>query len=106
MTHQALLGFVTAVADSGLDLGDELWAARTPLFEAAISVAGCHAHFIDDERTRGGHLIDFEMHHGVAEICLGTDLALRLPLTAEFGAADLTPEDLQAQLHKAEHAQH
>lgn len=79
---------------------------RTPLFEAAISVAGCHAHFIDDERTRGGHLIDFEMHHGVAEICLGTDLALRLPLTAEFGAADLTPEDLQAQLHKAEHAQH
>ena len=54
----------------------------------------------------GSEITYFEMHHGVAEICLGTDLALRLPLTAEFGAADLTPEDLQAQLHKAEHAQH
>ena len=39
MTHQALLGFVTAVADSGLDLGDELWAARTPLFEALLGLA-------------------------------------------------------------------
>lgn len=39
MTHQALLGFVTAVADSGLDLGNELWAARTPLFEAMLGLA-------------------------------------------------------------------
>ena len=39
LTHQALLGFVTAVADSGLDLGDELWAARTPLFEALLGLA-------------------------------------------------------------------
>ncbi len=39
LTHQALLGFVTAVADSGLDLADELWAARTPLFEALLGLA-------------------------------------------------------------------
>ncbi|MFT4215822.1 MAG: prephenate dehydratase domain-containing protein [Micropruina sp.] len=39
LTHQALLGFVTAVADSGLDLTDELWAARTPLFEALLGLA-------------------------------------------------------------------
>lgn len=77
---------------------------RTPLYEAAISVAGCHAHFIDEARTVGGHLIDFEMRHGVAEVCIGTDLALRLPLTTAFENADLTPDDLQQQLHKAEHA--
>ena len=39
MTHQALLGFVTAIADSGLDLRDELWATRTPLFEAMLGLA-------------------------------------------------------------------
>ncbi len=39
LTHQALLGFVTAVAESGLDLADELWAARTPLFEALLGLA-------------------------------------------------------------------
>ncbi len=39
LTQQALLGFVTAVADSGLDLTGELWAARTPLFEALLGLA-------------------------------------------------------------------
>ena len=39
LTQQALLGFVTAIADSGLDLTDELWAARTPLFEALLGLA-------------------------------------------------------------------
>lgn len=77
---------------------------RTPLYEAAISVPGCHVHFLDDERTRGGNLIDFEITSGVAEICIGTDLVLRLPLTSEFEKADLVPDDPQEQLHKAEHS--
>lgn len=38
MTQASLLGFVTAVADSGLDLTDELWATRTPLFEALLGL--------------------------------------------------------------------
>ncbi len=39
LAHQSLLGFVTAVADSGLDLTAELWATRTPLFEALLGLA-------------------------------------------------------------------
>lgn len=39
LTHQALLGFVTAVTDTELDLTDELWATRTPLFEALLGLA-------------------------------------------------------------------
>lgn len=77
---------------------------RTPLYEAPISVPGCHVHFLDDERTRGGNLIDFEITSGVAEIYIGTDLVLRLPLTSEFEKADLVPDDPQEQLHKAEHS--
>lgn len=79
---------------------------RTPLYEATISVPGCHAHFVDDARTVGGHLVDFELIQGIAEICIGTDLQLRLPMTSEFEQANLTPDDLQEQLHKAEHAGH
>lgn len=76
---------------------------RTPLFEQGISVAGCHVHAIDDERTRGGHLVDFAMESGRIEICLGTDLSLRLPLTPEFREADLDAQDLQDDVRKAEH---
>ncbi len=75
---------------------------RTPLYEQGISVPGCHVHFIDDDRTRGGHVLDFELRHGEVELCLGTDLQLRLPLTSDFQSADLSPEDLQRQLDKTE----
>lgn len=75
---------------------------RTPLYEQGISVAGCHAHVIDDARTWGGHLVDFLMTEGVAELCLGTDFRLRLPMSEEFQAADLT-EDLSEEIKQVEH---
>lgn len=37
MTHQSLLTFASAVSSSGLDL-EELWALRTPLFEALFGL--------------------------------------------------------------------
>lgn len=75
---------------------------RTPLYESGISVAGCHAHVIDEERTRGGHLVDFVLESGLAELCLGTDLRLRLPLTEEFGDADLS-RDMREEISRVEH---
>lgn len=75
---------------------------RTPLYESGISVAGCHAHIINDERTWGGHLVDFVLTSGVAELCLGTDLQLRLPLSEAFGDADLT-EDMSSEIRRVEH---
>ncbi|WP_130865874.1 acetolactate decarboxylase [Acidipropionibacterium timonense] len=75
---------------------------RTPLYESGISVAGCHAHVIDEERTRGGHLVDFVLESGQAELCLGTDLRLRLPLTEEFGDADLS-RDMREEISRVEH---
>ena len=75
---------------------------RTPLYEQGISVAGCHAHVIAEDRSWGGHLVDFELTRGVAELCLGTDFRLRLPLTEEFEEADLS-EDMSEELRQAEH---
>jgi acetolactate decarboxylase len=75
---------------------------RTPLYEKGIGVPGCHAHFITDERTAGGHVLDFKLRSGRAVLCLGTDLRLQLPLTNEFRDANLTPDDLDRQLLKTE----
>lgn len=75
---------------------------RTPLYEQGIGVPGCHAHFIGEDRTHGGHVLDFTLAEGTVELCLCTDLHLRLPLNHEFRRADLSPEDLSSQLEKAE----
>jgi len=75
---------------------------RTPLYEQGIGVPGCHAHFITDDRTGGGHVLDFKVRSSRAALCLGTDLRLQLPLTDAFRDANLSPEDLQRQLQKTE----
>ncbi|HAT1242897.1 acetolactate decarboxylase [Corynebacterium striatum] len=75
---------------------------RTPVFEKGISVPGCHVHFIDADRTSGGHVLDYVVDHATIELCPGTDLEMRLPLTQEFGQANLAPEDLDHQLHATE----
>lgn len=75
---------------------------RTPVYEKGISVPGCHVHFLAEGGQGGGHVLDFKVKHATIELCPGTDLQLRLPLTAEFSDADLAPDDLDAQIHATE----
>ena len=84
------------------DLIGTIGAFRTPIYEQGISVPGCHAHFIDSTRQVGGHVIDFKLKEARVEICPGTELRLHLPVTPEFSAADLSPEDLADQISRAE----
>lgn len=86
------------------DLDGVFVGFRTPVYQGGISVPGCHVHFIDDTRTLGGHVVDFEISNGSVEVCVGTDLRLRLPVTTEFEHADLAPADLAAQMAKTEHS--
>lgn len=76
---------------------------RTPLYEQGISVAGCHVHLVDDEHAHGGHLVDFDVDRALIEICICTDLQLRLPLTEEFGSADLAGREIQQSIRDVEH---
>ena len=75
---------------------------RTPLYEQGIGVPGCHTHFLTDDRTTGGHVLDFKLRSGTAALCLGTDLRLQLPLTDAFKNANLSPDDLEWQIQKTE----
>jgi acetolactate decarboxylase len=75
---------------------------RTPLYEQGIGVPGGHVHFLDKNRERGGHVLDYRLRSGGLEICIGTDLHLSLPLTAAFGHAHLAPDDLAEQVQQTE----
>jgi acetolactate decarboxylase len=75
---------------------------RTPAYEGGIGVAGGHVHFLDANRRRGGHVLDFVADEITVEVCVGTDLHLSLPMTESFTRADLDPDDVDAQIEAAE----
>ena len=75
---------------------------RTPKYAKGIGVPGCHVHFINEERTSGGHVLDYTVEDAVIELCPGTDMELRLPLTADFAAGNLSPDDIDEQIHTTE----
>lgn len=84
------------------DMRGTVVGMRTPAFEKGLSVPGYHAHFLLDDRTGGGHVLDHVMLSGRVQVCVGTDLHLELPRTPEFAQADLDPADLREQVDRAE----
>jgi acetolactate decarboxylase len=84
------------------DIEGELAGFESPLYEKGIGVPGGHVHFVDAARERGGHVLEFMMTSGTIEVCVGTDLDLRLPLRSEFGTASLSPDDLDSQIEATE----
>jgi acetolactate decarboxylase len=75
---------------------------RTPDFEQGISVAGYHLHFLDDSRTGGGHVLDFQVEKGEVAVSTASELHLSLPTSPEFLRATLTSADQAEQIHRAE----
>lgn len=75
---------------------------RTPDYEQGISVAGYHLHFLNDQRTGGGHAFDFLLEKGVVEICTVSELRLSLPTSGPFLTADLKSKDMDAGIRQSE----
>ncbi len=75
---------------------------RTPDFGQGISVAGYHLHFLDDTRTSGGHVLDFQLDRGEIAVSTASELHLSLPTSPEFLRAKLTSTDQAEQIHRAE----
>jgi alpha-acetolactate decarboxylase len=75
---------------------------RTPDFEQGISVAGYHLHFLNNERTSGGHVLDFELEHGQIAVSGASQLHLSLPTSGAFLGAQLSAQDLDEQINQAE----
>lgn len=76
----------------------------SPVYARSIAVAGYHLHFLSDDHTSAGHVLDVSSHTTL-EVALHDvhDLRVALPETAEFVRADLSA-DPTAALDVAEHS--
>lgn len=73
-----------------------------PSVYKSIILSGFHFHFINDTRTKGGHVFDFQLEKGHVSVQCCTELAVKLPLTTQFDQMDLnqnTDEVLQIAEH-------
>ena len=72
------------------DVTGTLIGFRCPAYVKGINVPGYHLHFLSRDRRSGGHVLDFELARGAAEIDLYRNLLLMLPEKGSgFEALDL-----------------
>jgi acetolactate decarboxylase len=72
-----------------------------PPFVTGINVPGYHLHFLSDDETFGGHLLELELEHATVEIDPISQFKLILPHDKEFMDADLS-KDLSDDLKSVE----
>lgn len=84
------------------DVSGTLVGFRTPDFEQGISMAGYHLHFLNDDRTAGGHVLDFTLASGDVAVSGASQLHLSLPTSGAFLQARLSADDMGDQITKAE----
>jgi alpha-acetolactate decarboxylase len=84
------------------DVSGTVVGFRTPEFEQGISVAGYHLHFLNSDRTAGGHILDFSLERGEVAVSGAAQLHLSLPTSGAFLDAQLSGPDLSERISKAE----
>jgi acetolactate decarboxylase len=75
---------------------------RAPDYEQGVAVAGYHLHFLNQERTGGGHVLDFVLEKGLVEISTLSEIHLSLPTSGPFLSADLHGEGMDAAIRQSE----
>lgn len=84
------------------DVSGTVVGFRTPDFEQGISVAGYHLHFLNSDRTSGGHILDFSLERGEVAVSGAAQLHLSLPTSGAFLDAQLSGPGLSERIRKAE----
>lgn len=64
-----------------------------PKIYQGITVAGLHLHFLADDRSVGGHVLDVRIREGSLRLSAFADLKLRLSRDGQFLATELTHDD-------------
>jgi acetolactate decarboxylase len=83
------------------DVKGNIVGFRTPSFAKGLNVTGCHFHFISDDFTRGGHVLDFELNKGRCRIDKCSEFLLILPKDDLLKSIDLS-QDKTGELQKVE----
>ncbi len=91
--HQAVFEYIGV---SGTILG-----FRCPSFVKGINVSGYHLHFISDDKTKGGHILDFTTIGGNLQLDTCNRFYMVLPEQEQFAVLDLS-KDRSTELEKVE----
>lgn len=75
----------------------------TPEMFHGVSVAGYHLHFISDDHTFGGHVIDFIISEGIIEVGPVDQLDQRFPVQdRQYLFAKFNMDELKEDIEKSE----
>ena len=74
---------------------------RCPTFVKGVNVPGYHLHFISDDKTKGGHILDFTTVGGNLQLDVCNRFYMILPEQEQFAALDLS-QDRSQELEKVE----
>jgi acetolactate decarboxylase len=86
------------------DVNGVIVGFRCPAYVKGINVSGYHLHFLNADRTQGGHVLSFELTRGKCEIDNINQFSLRLPADINaFSSTDLT-KDRSIELKNVEKA--
>ncbi len=101
--YKPLLDVVKTQAEFELNnVSGTILGFRCPNYAMGIGVPGYHLHFISDDRTTGGHVLDYVLNSGRVEIDHTSSLHLELPETQAFSEADLNAGADSGSIAKAE----
>jgi acetolactate decarboxylase len=77
---------------------------RCPPFVKGINVPGYHLHFLSNDKSKGGHVLEFELSDGELELDVLNRYILQLPKeTEDFAHTDLS-KDRGRELEDVEHS--
>jgi len=74
----------------------------TPAYMQGINVAGYHEHFINQERSSGGHVLDYQVESGTLTFGTVEKLLIDFPQDSDFLHANLCPDDLNDAIQSVE----
>jgi acetolactate decarboxylase len=72
-----------------------------PEFVKGINISGYHLHFLSDDKTSGGHLLDFQLKSGMLKLDRISKFEMQLPESGDFQKSDFKT-DRSAQVKEAE----
>jgi acetolactate decarboxylase len=74
----------------------------TPVFFKSVNVPGYHLHYLSDDHTKGGHILDMSVPAGTTvQYDITPGFAMALPTSGDFVGVDLS-KDLSGELAKVE----
>lgn len=68
---------------------------RTPKNWQGFGVAGEHLHFINDNRTAGGHVLEVKARDVNMQMAVASNVHVELPTSKDFNAAKLVTDDAE-----------